>query len=138
MIANKNQLKNKLKENKNNIIIKRIYNLDKNNKIPEGSTATVEKVQSNAFTVKYNCLDREAWIYYDNIEIKDNKIYYYSYIDNFNDEKVKQAEAEAKKRNIELIPVKDDDKINDSYNKGYNNYKYIYKYIIIINEIMEK
>lgn len=53
MIANKNQLKNKLKENKNNIIIKRIYNLDKNNKIAEGETATVEKVQSNAFTIKY-------------------------------------------------------------------------------------
>ncbi len=138
MINNKNQLKNKLKENKNNIIIKRIYNLDKNNKIAEGEEATVEKVQSNAFTVKYKSLDREAWIYYDNIEIKDNKIYYYSYIDNFNAEKVEQAKEEAKKRNIELIPVKDDDKINDSYNKGYNNYKYIYKYIIIINEIIEK
>lgn len=135
MITNKNQLKNKLKENKNNIIIKRIYNLDKNNKIPEGATATIEKVQSNAFTIKYDCLEREAWIYYDNIEIKDNKIYYYSYIDDFNAEKVKQAEAEAQKIGVELIPVSADDKIN----KGrYSNYKYIYKYIVIINEIIEK
>lgn len=134
MIINKNQLKNKLKDNKNNIIIKRIYNLDKNNKIPEGTTATVEKVQSNAFTIKYDCLDREAWIYYDNIEIKDNKIYYYSYIDDFNDEKVKQAEAEAKKIGIKLIPVDPDDKINKN---RYSNYKYIYKYVYIINEIIE-
>lgn len=135
MITNKNQLKNKLQENKNNIIIKRIYNLDKNNKIPEGSTATIEKVQSNAFTIKYDCLDHEAWIYYDNIEIKDNKIYYYNYIDNFDDEKVKQAETEAKKRNIQLIPVKDDDKINKD---RCSNYNYIYKYTVIINEIIEK
>ena len=135
MINNKNQLKNKLKENKNNIIIKRIYNLDKTNKIPEGETATVEKVQSNAFTIRYKSLDREVWIYYDNIEIKDNKIYYYSYIDDFNTEKVKQAEEEAKKRNIELIPVNTDDKINKNLQ---SNYKYIYKYIVIINEIIEK
>ena len=33
MINNKNQLKKALKENKNNIKIKRVYNLEKNNKI---------------------------------------------------------------------------------------------------------
>ena len=132
MITNKNQLKNKLKENKNNITIKRIYNLEKNNKIPEGSTATIEKVQSNAFTVKYNCLDREAWIYYDNIEVKDNKIIYYCYVTDYLKE---TAEKEARSKNIELIPVDPDDKINKN---RCSNYNYIYKYVYIINEIIEK
>ena len=129
MIENKNQLKKVLKENKNKIKIKRIYNLDKNNKIPEGSTATIEKVQSNAFTVKYDILDRECWIYIDNIEVKDNKIIYYDYIPDYQKEK---AEKEAKKRNINLIPVSLDDKINQN---RCSNYNYIYKYVTIINKI---
>ena len=131
MINNKNQLKNKLKENKNNITIKRVYNIDKNNKVQEGEVATVEKVQSNAFTVKYNCLDREAWIYYDNIEVKDNKIIYYDYIPDYKQE---EAEKQAKIKNIELIKIDDSDKINQN---RLSNYKYVYKYISIINEIME-
>ena len=133
MINNKNQLKKALKENKNNIKIKRIYNLEKNNKIAEGTLAEVEHVQSNAFTIKYKEYNKACWIYFDNIEVKDNKIYYYSYIDNFNMEKVKQAEEEAKKSGIELIPVAEDDKIN----KQKSNFKYIYKYIFMINEIIE-
>lgn len=131
MINNKNQLKNKLKENKNNITIKRVYNIDKNNKVQEGEVATVEKVQSNAFTIKYNCLEREAWIYYDNIEVKDNKIIYYDYIPDYKQE---EAEKAAKEKNIELIKIDDSDKINQN---RLSNYKYIYKYISIINEIME-
>lgn len=131
MINNKNQLKNKLKENKNNITIKRVYNIDKNNKVQEGEVATVEKVQSNAFTIKYNCLEREAWIYYDNIEVKDNKIIYYDYIPDYKQE---EAEKQAKIKNIELIKIEDNDKINQN---RLSNYKYIYKYIAIINEIME-
>lgn len=131
MINNKNQLKNKLKENKNNIIIKRVYNIDKNNKVQEGEIATVAKVQSNAFTIKYNCLEREAWIYYDNIEVKDNKIIYYDYIPDYKQE---EAEKQAKIKNIELIKIDDSDKINQN---RLSNYKYIYKYIYIINEIME-
>lgn len=129
MIENKNQLKKVLKENKNKIKIKRIYNLDKNNKIPEGSTATIEKVQSNAFTVKYDILDRECWIYFDNIEVKDNKIYYYGYIPDYQKEK---AEEEAKKLNIELIKIDPDDKINKN---RCSNYNYIYKYIEMVNKI---
>lgn len=132
MINNKNQLKNKLKENKNNIIIKRIYNLDKNNKIAEGSTATIEKVQTNAFTIKYDCLDNPVWIYFDNIDIKENKIIYYNYIPDY---KREEAKAQAKKLNIKLLEVSPDDKINKN---NLSNYKYIYKYITMVNEIIEK
>jgi hypothetical protein len=132
MIQNKNQLKNKLKENKDNIIIKRIYNFDKNNKIAEGSTATIEQVKTNSFTIKYDCNGREVWIYYDNIEVKDNKIIYYDYIPDY---KKEEAEEKAKTLNIELLEVSPDDKINKN---NSSNYKYIYKYIIMINEIIEK
>jgi ribose 5-phosphate isomerase RpiB len=135
MIINKNQLKNKLKENKNNIIIKRLYNFEKDNKIPEESTATIEKVQSNAFTVKYNCLDREIWIRYDNIEIKDNKIIYYQYIDDFNIEKAENIKSMLESQGIQVFNVSIDDKINKN---RMSNYNYIYKYIYIINEIIEK
>ena len=132
MINNKNQFKNKLKENKNNIIIKRIYNFDKNNKIAEGSTATIEKVQSNAFTIKYDCLGKTIWVYFDNIDIKENKIIYYDYIPDY---KREEAKAKAKKLNIELLEVSSDDKINKN---NLSNYKYIYKYITMVNEIIEK
>ena len=135
MITNKNQLKNKLQENKNNIIIKRLFNFEKDNKIPEGSTATIEKVQSNAFTVKYDCLDREVWIYYDNIEIKDNKIFYYQYIDDFNLEKTNNIKKQLESEGIDVLDVSLDDKINKN---RCSNYNYIYKYVVIINEIIEK
>lgn len=135
MITNKNQLKNKLKENKNNIIIKRLYNFEKDNKIPEGETGTIDTVQSNAFTIKYNCLDRAAWVYYDNIEIKDNKIIYYQYIDDFNIEKAENIKKQLESEGVEILPVSSDDKINKN---RCSNYSYIYKYIYIINEIIEK
>ena len=135
MINNKNQFKNKLKENKNNIIIKRVYNFDKNNKILEGSTATIEKVQSNAFTIRYDCLENPAWIYFDNIEIKDNKIIYYNYIDDFDEKRTAEKVEQLKKENVDIIPVELTDKINQN---SYSNFKYIYKYAYIINEIIEK
>ena len=131
MINNKNQLKKALKENKNKIFITRLYNFDDNNKIKVGDNATIEKVQSNAFTVKYDAYDKEAWIYYDNIDVKDNKIIYYDYIP---EHKKEEAEKLAKIKNIELLPVADDDKIN---NNKYSNYKYCYKYVIMINKIVE-
>lgn len=132
MIENKNQLKKQLKENKNNIIITRIYNFDKNNKIKEGEQATIENVQSNAFTIKYNSLDRACWVYYDNIEVKDNKIIYYSYIPDYQKEKAEEA---AKEKNIELIKIDENDKINKN---RLSNYNYIYKYIEMINELEVK
>ena len=138
MIANKNQLKNKLKENKDSIIIKRLYNYEKDNKIPVGSIGTIEKVQSNAFTIKYDCLDRDCWVYYEaygNIEIKDNKIIYYQFIDDFNLEKTNNIKKQLESEGIEVLPVSLDDKINKN---RCSNYNYIYKYVVIINEIIEK
>ena len=129
MIENKNQLKNQLKENKNKVIITRFYNIDKNNKIKEGEKGKIERVQTNAFTIKYDSLDREVWIYHDNIDVKDNKIIYYNYIPDYQKEK---AEEEAKTKNVDLLPIPEDDKINKD---RYSNYKYIYKYITIINKI---
>lgn len=135
MIDNKNQLKKALKDNKNNILIKRIYNFEDNNKIKVGDLATVERVQSNAFTIKYNNFTNECWIYFDNIDVKDNKIIYYNYIDNFDLERTEEKINELKRQNIDILPVEPTDKIN---NNRYNNYKYIYKYVYIINEIIEK
>lgn len=131
MINNKNQLKKILKENKNKIFITRLYNFDESNKIKVGDIATIEKVQTNAFTIKYQAYEKEAWIYYDNIEVSDNKIIYYNYIPEHRKE---DAEKIAKEKNINLLPVADNDKIN---NDKYCNYKYCYKYIIMINKIVE-
>lgn len=132
MIKNKNQLKNRIKENKESIKIKRIYNIAKNNKISEGSIASIEKVQTNAFTIKYDNIAKDVWIYYDNIDVEDNKIIYYGYIADYNKE---AAEKEAAEKHITLINVNPEDKINKN---NYSNYKYVYKYITIINEIIEE
>lgn len=130
MIENKNQLKKRLKENKDSIKIKRIYNFDKNNKIPEGSIGIIDTMQSNAFTIKYDCLDKPVWVYYDtSVEIKDNKIIYYQYVSEGNEEK-------AKALGVELIPVEKEDKVNADYGK-YRNYLYTLKFVYIINEIIE-
>lgn len=134
MINNKNQLKKALKENKNNIKIKRIYNLEKNNKISVGDIAEVDHVQSNAFTIKYEKYEKPAWIYFDNIEVKDNKIIYYYYIDDFDEKRTAEKVEQLKKENVDIIPVEATDKINQN---RYSNFKYIYKYINIINEILE-
>lgn len=135
MINNKNQLKKALKENKNNIKIKRIYNLEKNNKIAEGTLAEVEHVQSNAFTIKYKEYDKACWIYFDDIEVKDNKIIYYNYIDDFDEKRTAEKVEQLKKENIDIIPVELTDKINQN---RFSNFNYIYKYVYIINEIIER
>ena len=127
MIQNKSQFKQKIKENKDNVIIKRIYNYENNNKIPVGSVATVEHIQSNAFTLKWNCLEKATWCYYDSIELKDNKIYYYHYI----------PEGRELPLGVELIPVDRNDKINKEYGT-YSNYLYTHKFVIMVNEIIEK
>lgn len=127
MISNKNQFK----KNINNVKLKRIYNFDSDNKIPVGSVGEITHVQTNACRVKYDSLDKELWIHYDNIEIKDNKMYYYSYID---ESRRDDAIIRAQELDVNLIPVSDDDKINNS---KYSNYKYVFKYVIIVNEIIE-
>ena len=131
MINNKNQLKKALKENKNNIKIKRIYNLEKNNKISVGDIAEVEHVQSNAFTIKYEKYEKSAWIYFDNIEVKENKIFYFQFIPL---EKVEQFKAIAESENINIIELSEEEK--EKANK-YSNYNYTYKIPYIINEILE-
>lgn len=131
MISNKNQFKNALKTNKDNIKIKRIYNFDKENKIPEGSIADIIKVQSNAIVVNYRDINKQPWIYFDNVEIKDNKMIYYQYIP---EDKEKIAFENAKELNVEIIKL--DDNEYQKINKN-SNYNYRYKYIHIINEIIE-
>lgn len=131
MINNKNQLKKALKEKKNKIKIKRIYNLEKNNKISVGDIADVEYVQSNAFTIKYEKYDKPAWIYFDNIEVKENKIFYFQFIPL---EKVEQYKTIAESENINIIELSEEEK--EKINK-YSNYNYTYKIAYIINEILE-
>lgn len=131
MISNKNQFKNALKTNKDNIKIKRIYNFDKDNKIPEGSIADIIKVQSNAIVVDYKNINKQPWIYFDNVEIKDNKMIYYQYI---TEDKEEIAFENAKRLGIDIIKL--DSKEYEKMNKN-NNYNYKYKYIYMINEIIE-
>lgn len=131
MISNKNQFKNALKTNKDNIKIKRIYNFDKENKIPEGSIADIIKVQSNAIVVNYRDINKQPCIYFDNVEIKDNKLIYYQYIPK---DKEEIAFENAKELNVEIIKL--DDNEYQKINKD-SNYNYRYKYIYIINEIIE-
>ena len=137
MIANKNQFIKKIKENKDSILIKRIYNFDKNNKIKENSIAKITYIQSNAIKLKYDNLDKELWCYFNDYEIKDNKMYFYCGIDCFNKEKEKEKIEKLEKMGIELIKISLEDKMNNSYNKGNSNFYYSYKYAYIINEIIE-
>ena len=131
MISNKNQFKKALKDNYNNIKIKRIYNFDKENKIPEGSIADIIKVQSNAIRVNYRDINKQPWIHFDNVEIKDNKMIYYTYIP---EDKEDIAFENAKTLNVEIIKL--DDIEYQKINKN-SNYNCRYKYIYIINEIIE-
>ena len=132
MIQNKNQFKNALK---NGTIkeIKRIYNFDKNNKIPEGSTATIEHVQSNSIKLKWDCLDNPTWSYYDFLEIKNNKILYFDYVPEHRLAEAKEI-IKNKGLDVELIPLEEKEK--EKVNKGSNQI-YTYKYVIIKNEIIE-
>lgn len=130
MITNKNQLKKALKESR----IKgfeRVYNFEENNKVKVGDIATVEKVQSNAYTIKWKVYDKEAWVYFDNIDVINGCVVYYQYL----------TENDVDKINIDkenLIEVSLDDKINKSYREGYSSYLYKYKFIIMENRIIEK
>lgn len=138
MINNKSQLIKKIKENKESIKIKRIYNFDNNNKIPVGTVGNIETVQSNAFSIKYPCLEKACWLYLNGgmaagIEIKDNKIIYYQFISEGHET---EAEQIAMQKNIDLIRITKDDKINEDYMKT-RNFLYTYKFIYIINEIVE-
>lgn len=136
MIKNKNQFKIALK-NGNIKAIRRIYNMNNDNKITEGSVGVITHLQSNAYRLKWDCLEKDTWTWFDCIEVADNKIIYYDYIPDYkNINEVKKLLSQYKYN--ELISVSDNDKINDSYNKGYCNWKYAYKYITMINEIIEE
>lgn len=134
MIQNKNQLKKALKENKEGILIKRIYNLDTTNKINVGDVGYIAQVQSNAFTIKYENYDRACWVYYDDdmIEVKNGKIYYYNFVSK--NEKDRAIES-AEKQGIELIEVLETDRVNR--NRMHMDNKFIYKFVVMINEIIE-
>lgn len=135
MIKNKNQFKIALK-NGNVKNIKRIYNFDNDNKIKEGSVGVITHVQSNAYTVKWDCLEKDTWAWFDTIEVVDNKIIYYQYIpDYYNINEIKEKLSHYKYS--DLISVSDDDKINNDFKKVLRNWKYAYKYIAMINEIIE-
>ena len=79
MIANKNQLKKALKERKDTIKFKTIYNYAK-----EGYQVGVlrnvgSKIQTNAFTIetqKDNGDIVDSWTWYDSIEVENNIITY--------------------------------------------------------------
>lgn len=135
MIKNKNQFKIALKNGRIKAI-KRVYNIDNDNKIKEGSVGVITHIQSNAYKVKWDCLEKDTCTWFDTIEVVDNKIIYYQYIpEHKNIDEIKEKLSTHKYN--ELYQIADDDKINDSYNKGYSSYKYIYKYIAMINEIIE-
>lgn len=135
MIKNKNQFKIALKNGRIKAI-KRIYNFDSGNKIKEGAIGIVSKVQSNAYTVKWDCLEKDTWTWFDYIEVVDNKIIYYDYIsEHENIDEIKEKLSTHKYS--DLIGVSDNDKVNNNFKSGLRNWKYAYKYIIMINEIVE-
>lgn len=135
MIKNKNQFKMALK-NSNVKSIKRIYNFDSSNKINEDASGVITYLQSNAYKVKWDCLDRETWTYFDDICVENNNIIYYQYVPDYkNIDEIKEKLSHYKYN--ELYQVADDDKINKDFKKGLRNWKYIYKYIIMVNKIEE-
>lgn len=81
MIKNRNQLKIRLKENKESLIFETIMNKHKPQLV--GTQRKANKVQTNAFTLlttKENGEVVDSWIYYnDSVQIKDNIM---SYLDN--------------------------------------------------------
>lgn len=136
MIKNKNQFKIALKNGRIKAI-KRIYNIDNYNKITEGSVGVITHVQSNAYTVKWDCLEKDTWTWFDNIDVVNNCIIYYQYVPDYrNIDEIKEKLSTYKYN--ELIEVSEDDKINNNFKKGLNNWKYAYKYIAMINEIIER
>ena len=79
MIKNKNQLKIRLKEDKESLLFETIRNDVKPQLV--GTKRKANKIQTNAFTLlttKENGEIIDSWIYYDqNIEIKNNIITYF-------------------------------------------------------------
>lgn len=135
MIKNKNQFIKALKEDKNKIKIKRIYNLLKNNKIPEGATATIKKVNSSSIILNYDIIPtKNIYVYFDNIEVKENKIYYYCLLEKNRLEEAKKIIKEDFNGQVKLFELSEKEK--QKYNK-YTNAEYTHKYINIINEIIE-
>lgn len=78
MIKNRNQLKIRLKEDKEGLIFETIRNDVKPERI--GTKRKANKVQTNAFTLlttKENGEVVDSWVYYsDNVQVKDNIISY--------------------------------------------------------------
>lgn len=78
MIKNRNQLKIRLKEDKESLIFETIRNDVKPERI--GTKRKANKVQTNAFTLlttKENGEVVDSWVYYsDNVQVKDNIISY--------------------------------------------------------------
>ena len=128
MITNKNQLKKALKEGR----IKgfeRVYNFEENNKVKVGDIATVEKIQSNAYTTKWKAYGKETWVYFDNIDVINGCVIYYNYL---TEDEVNKIDKKY------LVEISLDDKINKSYREGYSSYLYKYKFITMQNRIIEK
>lgn len=78
MIRNKNQLKIKLREDKESLIFETIMNKHKPNLV--GTRRKANIVQTNAFillTTKENGEVVDSWIYYNgNVQVKDNIMSY--------------------------------------------------------------
>lgn len=135
MIKNKNQFKIALKNGRIKGI-KRIYNMDNDNKVKEGSIGIITHIQSNEYRVKWDCLEKDSCTWFDSIEVVNNKIIYYGYIPEYkNIDEIKEKLSHYKYS--DLINVSDNDKVNSNYKNGYSNWKYAYKYIAMINEIIE-
>lgn len=129
MIKNKNQFKNAIKNNEVTYI-RRIYNFEEDNKIPVGTIGKILNKQSNAFIINWECLDRTTWTWYDDIEVKDNKYYFYNYVGSkFDSDRIESL----KNKGIELIPLTDKEK--EKVNKN-TNAEYEFKFAVMINEIL--
>lgn len=78
MIKSKNQLKIRLKENKESLIFETIMNIHKPSSV--GTKRRANIVQTNAFTLlttKDTGEIVDSWIYYnDNVQVKDNIMSY--------------------------------------------------------------
>ena len=135
MIKNKSQFINALKNNKIKAI-KRIYNLNENtSKIKINDIATIEEVKTTFYKLKYKSNNKIISSYYNNFEVKDNKIYYYELIPEYKEEEARKLIKEKYNNSIELIPLTEKEKEN---NNKYCNYNYTYKVINFINEIIEE
>lgn len=127
MIENKSQYKKLLKENKN-IKLRRLFSFFDND-VKAGEIGTIETVQSNAWATKWTSRERASWSYFEDVEIKDNKIYYYSYVPKF--KYSEELKEKYKKLGVELEELDSSHKINKE-----SDY-YGARFTIIINEIIE-